>query len=198
MRGRMSVLLATLLMMVLALAACNLGESVAGIVPTTGDTAADASAAQQFLPNVPGYNATDADSIVDALSTVAGGGSLLTGNLAAAGLVTQIDGMIQCYQNVGAAAARIYLPQNAVDVAGQLAAGSIPSVGVVAIINQDRLVNNFLSCALGGALQAFSAQAAQPQPCAASGTFTADGQTLHYLYAATTPDLCSAFDASLP
>ena len=57
MRGRMSVLLATLLMMVLALAACNLGESVAGIVPTTGDTAADASAAQQFLPNVPGYNA---------------------------------------------------------------------------------------------------------------------------------------------
>lgn len=197
MRNRMSVLLAALLMLAL-LAACNLGENVAGLVPTTGDTSADASAAQQFLPTVPGYNATDADSILDALATVAGGGSLLSGNLAAAGLVTQIDGMIQCYQNVGAAAARIYLPQNVVDVAGQLAAGSIPSVGVVAIINQDRLVNNFLSCALGGGLQAFSAQAAEPQPCAASGTFTANGQTLHYLYAATTPDLCAAFDASLP
>ena len=197
MRERMNVLLAAVLLLA-ALAACTLGESVAGIVPTTGDTAADPSAVQQFLPTVPGYNATDADSIVDALSTLAGGGSLLTGNLVAAGLVTQIDGMIQCYQNVGAAAARIYLPQNAVDVAGQLASGTIPSAGVVAIINQDRLVNNFLSCALGGGLQAFSAQAAQPQPCAASGTFTANGQTMHYLYAATTPDLCAAFDASLP
>lgn len=197
MHRRLIILLAALLLP-MALAACNLGESVAGIVPTTGDTAADAAAAQQFLPSVPGYNAMDADSLVDALSTVAGGGSLLTGNLAAAGLITQIDGMIQCYQNVGAAAARVYLPQNAVDVAGQIAAGMIPSAGVVAIINQDRLVNNFLSCAIGGGLQAFSAQDAQPQPCAASGTFVVNGQTLHYLYAATTPDLCAAFDASLP
>lgn len=181
-----------------ALAACNLGDSVAGIVPTTGDTASDPSAAQQFLPVVAGYNAMDADSIVDAVSALAGGGSLLTGNLPTMALITQIDGMIQCYQNVGAAAARIYVPVNAMDVAGQIAAGSVPNLGVVAIINQDRLVNNFLSCAIGGGVQAFSAQSAQPQPCASSGTFSANGQTLHYLYAATTPDLCAAFDASLP
>ncbi len=184
--------------LVAALAACNLGETVAGVAPTTGDTAADASAAQQFLPQVAGYNVIDADSIVDALSTLASGGSLVTGNFPALALVTQIDSMIQCYQSVGAAAARIYVPVNAVDIAGQITQGAIPSMGVVAIINQDRLVNNFLSCALGGGAQAFSAQAAEPQPCAGSGTFTADGQTLHYLYAATTPDLCTAFDASLP
>jgi hypothetical protein len=181
--------------LITALAACNLGESVGGIVPTTGDTAADPSAAQQFLPAVAGYNAMDADSIVDAISALAGGGSLLTGNFPAMALITQIDGMIQCYQNVGAAAARIYVPVNALDIPGQIAAGAVPSMGVVAIINQDRLVNNFLSCALGGGIQAFSAQ---PQPCAGSGTFTANGQTLHYLYAATNPELCTAFDASLP
>lgn len=181
-----------------ALLACNLGDTVANIAPTTGDTAADPSAAQQFLPVVAGYNAMDADSLVDAVSALAGGGSLLAGNLPAMALIAQIDGMIQCYQNVGAAAARIYVPVNALDIAGQITAGSIPNLGVVAIINQDRLVNNFLSCALGGGVQALSAQGAQPQPCAASGTFIANGQTLHYLYAATTPDLCAAFDASLP
>lgn len=181
-----------------ALAACNLGESVAGIAPTTGDTAADPSAAQQFLPVVAGYNAMDADSIVDAITMLAGGGSVATGNFPALALVTQIDSMIQCYQSVGAAAARIYVPVSAVDIAGQITQGMIPNLGVVAIINQDRLVNNFLSCAIGGGAQAFSAQAAQPQPCAGSGTFTANGQTLHYLYAATTPDLCTAFDAGLP
>jgi hypothetical protein len=197
MLNRVSVALCALLLMA-GLAACNLGETVSNIAPTTGDTSADASAAQQFLPNVPGYNALDADSLVDALALVAGGGSLATGNLAGVGLVTQIDGMIQCYQNVGAAAARIYVPADTVSIAGQVAQGQLPSAGVVAIINQDRLVNNFLSCALGGGAQAFSAQAAEPQPCAASGTFTSNGQTLHYLYAATTPDLCATFDASLP
>jgi hypothetical protein len=197
MRNRLLIATAALAI-VGALAACNLSESVANIAPTTGDTAADASAAQQFLPTVPGYNALNADSLVDALALVAGGGSLATGNLAGIGLVTQIDGMIQCFQNVGAAAARIYVPTDAVTVAGQVTQGQLPSAGVVAIINQDRLVNNFLSCAISGSGQAFSAQAAEPQPCASSGTFTSNGQTLHYLYAATTPDLCAAFDAALP
>lgn len=197
MRNRLFIALAALALMG-TLAACNLNETVGNIAPTTGDTAADPSAAQQFLPAVPGYNALDADSLVDALALVAGGGSLATGNLAGVGLVTQIDGMIQCYQNVGAAAARVYVPVDAVSVAGQVTQGQLPSVGVVAIINQDRLVNNFLSCALGGGAGAFSAQAAEPQPCASSGTFISNGQTLHYLYAATTPDLCAAFDASLP
>lgn len=197
MRRRTSILAAAIFMLA-ALAACNLGEAVGVAVPTTGDTSTDPSAAQQFLPTVAGYNALDADSIVDALTMIAGGGSTLSGNLAALGLVTQIDSMIQCYQNVGAAAARIYVPANAIDIAGQISQGQTPNLGVVAIINQDRLVNNFLSCALGGGNQGFSAQAAEPQPCAGSGTFTANGQTLHYLYAATYQDLCTAFDAALP
>ena len=186
------------MLLIVVLSACNLSDTVAGAVPTTGDTNADAAAAQQFLPVVAGYTSINADSLVDALSTIAGGGSLLSGNFVAAGLITQIDGMIQCYQNVGAVAAQLYVPQNTVDVAGQVAQGIVPSMGVVAIVNQDRLVNNFLSCALTGGAQAFSAQAAEPQPCAGSGTFMAGGQTLHYLYAATQPDLCASFDASLP
>jgi hypothetical protein len=197
MRNRLIIALCALALAA-TLAACNLSEGVANIAPTTGDTAADPSAAQQFLPVVAGYNALDADSLVDALALVAGGGSLATGNLAGAGLVTQIDGMIQCFQNTGAAAARIYVPSDVTTVAGQVTQGQLPSAGVVAIINQDRLANNFLNCAIGGGAQAFSAQAAEPQPCASSGTFTSNGQTLHYLYAATTPDLCAAFDASLP
>ncbi|MBE0689493.1 MAG: hypothetical protein IH587_05155, partial [Anaerolineae bacterium] len=95
-----------------------------------------------------------------------------------------------CYEGVGAVAARIYTESN---LSGALQ-GEVPKVGALAIINQDRLVNNFLQCAVA---PGFSQQAAL-EPCLGSGTFSRDGETLHYVYAATNPDLCSLFVAAMP
>ncbi len=185
-----------LLIAVLLAAACSqIGVPGGVAVPTTGNTSSDASAAQQFVTDIPGYVSVDANSITDALSTISGGTSVLTGNLVTAAMVAQIDGMISCYQDVGAVAAKIYAQPDLT----KLAAGQVPSLGVLAVINQDRLVNNFLPCALGSNQRGLSAQAeSAAQPCSNSGTFTVNGETLWYLYAATQRDLCTAIAQHLP
>ena len=154
----------------------------------TGDTSSDAEAVQNFIPDLPDYNKNDADNIVDALSSVAGGTSLLSGNPLMAAAVAKIDDMIQCYQNVGAVTAQVYT-QKTFDVTNP----QPPAAGVLAIINQDRLRDNFLACALGSSNQAYSAQAVTLEPCVGSGSFTVNDETITYLYAATMPTLCTAF-----
>jgi hypothetical protein len=177
-----------------ALAACNLGD-VAGAVPTTGDTAGDAAAAQRFLPSVPGYVITEANSITGALSAVTGGAAALTGDPIVGAAIAAVDGLIQCYNSVGAAAARVYIQEGA---EGMVMNGATPRFGAMAVINGNRLVNNFLPCALGqvGAMSAQTAQ--QPEICSSNGSFTVGSDTLYYLYASNSPELCSTFQAAVP
>jgi hypothetical protein len=185
-----------LTLLLLALSGCGTAIQIAGgVVPTTGDTAADASAAQRYLPNLSGYgyNATNAASITSAITSLGGSASLLTGDPVTAALITQIDSMIQCYQRTGSVAANIYTEANIANVLQ----GQIPKVGVLAVVNQNRVANNFLSCALG-ASGAMGAQAVTIEPCAGSGSFVRDNETLLYLYAATTPELCTLFVAAMP
>ncbi|MFN8373454.1 MAG: hypothetical protein U0694_11340 [Anaerolineae bacterium] len=164
----------------LLMAACNLGA--------TGDTANDSAAAQRFLPTVTGYTASNATSISSALSTIGGGASALTGNPALTVAIAQIDSMIQCYQNVGAVAAQVYTP-----TVYDVTSGQIPGIGAVAVINEDRLRDNFLACVVNNQGQSrLSAQAVEP--CFSSGTFTAEGDTFYYVYAGTADDLCTAFE----
>lgn len=159
------------------------------IVPATGDKNTDAAAAQQFVPpNIPGYNSTDAANITDALTKVGAAGSLITGNLVSAGAIAKLNTMIACYQSVGAVSARVYTDVN-------IAANpNAPKLGVLAVINTTRIQRNLFSCVLntGGA----SAQAANEiQPCGGSGEKIVNGETLNYVYAATTPELCATFQA---
>lgn len=179
---------------VLLIAACSrIGVPGVAPVPTTGDTASDPSSAAQFVPDLPGYISTNASNISTAISTITGGASVITGNPVTAALIAQIDGMIACYQNVGAVAAKVYAEANIANIA----AGQVPAVGALAVINQDRLVNNFLPCALNGN-QGLRAQAAEATPCGSSGTFTVNGETLWYVYAATQQELCTAIAGQLP
>lgn len=160
------------------------------IVPGTGDKNTDAAAAQSFVPpTIPGYDATDAGNVTDALTKVGAAGSLLTGNLVSAGAIAKLNNMIACYQSVGAVAARVYVDKN-------IAANpNAPKVGVLAVINTTRIQRNLMSCVLntGGA----SAQAAtnEIQPCGGSGDKIVNNETLNYVYAATTPELCQIFQA---
>ncbi len=172
----------------LALVACNI--SIGGTAPT-GDTASDPASARTLLPNVPGYTRTDATNITDAITTAGGGAMLISGNAAVAALIVQLDRMMQCYQGVGAVAAQVYTQS---DISGVLV-GQVPRVGAVAVVNQDRLARNFLSCALGSQPQAFSAQGEQIQPCGGAGSRTVQGEAIHYVYGASSPELCQAFQA---
>jgi hypothetical protein len=183
-----------LILAVILFAACSrFGVPGGAIVPTTGNTSNDAAAAQQYVPDLPGYISTNASSIASAVSTISGGASILSGNLIGAAMVAQIDGMISCYQQVGAVAAKVYAQ---VDIAS-VASGQIPSVGALAVVNQDRIAGNFLPCALGSG-KGFSAQSAAPEPCANSGTFSANGNTYLYLYAASNQDLCTLIASRMP
>src|SRR5690606_16589324 len=129
--------LALLLICALSITACSVvGGS--NLVPTTGDTANDPSAAQQFVTDVAGSISTEIFTVTDAVCAVTGGASLLTGNLPWAGLVAPIDGMIQCYENVGALASKVYVQANV----SELLQGQIPSAGALGVLNQDRLINH--------------------------------------------------------
>ncbi len=160
------------------------------VVPGTGDKSTDAAAAQQFVPqSIPGYDATDAANITDALTKVGAAGSLLTGNIVSAGAIAKLNNMIACYQGVGAVASKVYIDKN-------IAANpNAPKVGVLAVINTTRIQRNLFSCVLntGGP----SAQSAETgiQPCGGSGEKIVNGETLNYVYAATTPELCATFQA---
>jgi hypothetical protein len=168
----------------LMMSACSLGA--------TGDTANDAAAAQRYLPTVPGYTATNATNISSALSNLGSGASAITGNPALAVAIAQIDSMISCYQNVGAVAAQVYSPTTY-----DIASPTIPGVGAVAVVNEDRIRDNFLACVVNNdGAESFSAQAFEP--CFSSGTFEANGDTFYYIYGGTANDLCTAFEQTFP
>ena len=175
------VLMITLVLALAALVGCQ-------VIPTTGDKNTDAAAAQSFVPpNIAGYNSTDATSVTDALTKVGAAGSLLSGNIISAGAIAKLNNMIACYQGVGAVAARVYVDQN-------IAANpNAPKVGVLAVINTTRIQRNLFNCVLNTGA---SAQAANEiQPCGGSGEKVVNGETLNYVYAATTPELCATFQA---
>jgi hypothetical protein len=171
-----------LIICVIVIAGCSL-------VAPTGDSKDDSQAAQNFIPEIAGYNKSDANNIVDAISSLSGGASLLSGNALLAGAVAKIDDMINCYQEVGAVTAQIYT-QKTFDITNL----DVPAAGVLAIINQDRLKDNFLSCALSTTAEGFSAQGVTLEPCVGSGEFKAGDETISYLYAATAPVLCDLYE----
>jgi hypothetical protein len=170
---KLGVTLIVSLLMLIALVGC-------ASITNTGQTSNDAAAVQQYFPTLTGYNTTPATDIVNAFNTVASGASLATGGVVGAAALNRINALITCYRDVGAADARIYtriaLP---------------PEVGVLLIVNQDRAIDNFLSCATSG----FGSQSAtrEPQPCVGSGQFTAQDNTFFYVYAASTQEVCTGF-----
>jgi hypothetical protein len=159
------------------------------LVPGTGDSSTDAASASNFVPaSIPGYNATDASNIADALTKAGVPVSVVTGNLPLAGAIAKLDGMIQCYQSVGAVAAKVFTDQNITN-------SPIPKIGVVAVVNTTRLGRNFLQCAIN--IGDASVQSANEiQPCGSSGSFVVNNENLEYVFAATTPELCTVFQGA--
>lgn len=169
--------------LVLALMAAACGGS-------TDDRRSDPEAAQSFLPVVSGYTRHDVDSIADALSAAGVAGSALTGNLLGSAAIVKLSDVIQCYQDVGAVTAQIYVPQ-ALDIT--TLESNPPAIGVVAVINETRLGRNLISCVTGSQERGNEARAAAIEPCVSGGRFTINNENISYLYAASSPQLCATF-----
>lgn len=167
------------LLCVVLLSACGLGG--------TGDTRNDPAAAQSFLPVISGYRTYDVDSLADALTAAGVGGSAITGNLLGSAAFVKLNGVIQCYQDVGAATAQIYLPTTIDPTQLQT---NPPATGVVAVVNETRLGRNLISCLTGAQGSELSAQAAAFEPCVEGGRFTFSEENISYVFAGTTPALC--------
>jgi predicted small secreted protein len=173
MKRALSLLLILLVAMVLS--ACD-----------TTDTAQDASAAQQVQPNLAGFERSNADSITDAISRIGAGATLTTGNAPGAAAIARMEQVLQCFQDVGAVDASIYVQQEVTNM--------IPDAGLSIVLNQTRMNRNMIAC-LTNPDGGFSAQSLQIQPCAQSGNFTYQEEDFAYAYIGVGDTICTGFNA---
>ncbi|MCU0496164.1 MAG: hypothetical protein MUF87_02290 [Anaerolineae bacterium] len=170
-------LLIALLALLLA-AGCQ-GGSPAG----TDNDSNDAAAVQQFFPQISGYQSASVGDIAQSIAVVAGGASLATGNVLGAASIERLNTLRACLEGVGAVDARVYTQVSLT-----------PVVGMLVLVNRERVAANLLSCTLGRAGPRAQG-ATDPQPCAGSGSFTAEGNTFDYFYVASDTDLCTKLEA---
>ncbi|MDE2818236.1 MAG: hypothetical protein OXI40_00720 [Chloroflexota bacterium] len=171
-----TIRLACALMLILAfITACS----------DTGNTSTDALSAQRLLPNLADYTATDVDTTIDGAFAAVGGAALVGGQIGITAFVAKAEQILQCFQDRGALAAKFYSksqPGNAV-----------PQVGAVLVINQSRINQEMINCALGGQEESLSAQSLNIEPCASAGTIGYQGDTISYVYAGSHPDVCALY-----
>jgi hypothetical protein len=137
--------------------------------------------AESMLPDVPNTTIVKGQTIAEYIASLASGGSLLTGNPPLAAAIEFAQGAINCYQEIGAVAVRIY-SDNAFPL----------SSGMVAIVDRNAITDlgNLARC-LGGGAEA-SAQATI-QICTHSYALPRDDNEFHIAYLATTVEMCQAF-----
>ena len=151
----------------------------------TGNEADDAKSAQRLLPNLADYTASDIDTTVDGAFAAVGGAALMGGQLGLTAVVAKAEQILQCFQDRGALAARWYQQSESTLTA--------PKIGAALVINQSRVNQELINCALGGQEDAASAQSFAIEPCASAGSLTYEGDGISYLYAGSHPDVCDVF-----
>ena len=140
--------------------------------------------AAALLPDLPGYTVVEGETVTSFIGTLSGGAALLAGHPELAAAITAVDGVVGCYQQVGAARARVYSNQ-----AAPLTAGA------VAIADRNALADpaNLFRCVAPNLL----AQQQKIQLCQAAYTLQRDGNEFYIVYAGTTLDMCRTFCARL-
>ncbi|MCY3572862.1 MAG: hypothetical protein OXG92_00110 [Chloroflexi bacterium] len=167
--------LACLLMAIMLLSACS----------ETSNVANDATSAQRLLPNLAAYSATDVDTTIDGAFAALGGAAMMGGQIGVTAAVAKLEQILQCFQDRGAIAARFYQG----DVSNLMA----PRVGAAMVINQSRINQELINCALGGQESNASAQNVSIEPCAEAGSLTYMGDTISYVYVGSHSDVCEVF-----
>jgi hypothetical protein len=168
---RQSKVLVMLMVLVLALAACQ-----------TSDTANQATSALSLQPTITGFRTQDGNNIVQTFTTTVAGGTLATGNVPLAAAIERVSTALACLTDAGAIDGRVYV---------QEPAGVIPQTGLSIIVNRSRVERNILGCV---ADLPFGAQSVELEPCAETGRFTYQNEEFYYVYVGIGSELCSAFN----
>ena len=151
----------------------------------TGNVANDAASAQRLLPNLAAYSASDVDTTIEGAFAALGGATMLSGQIGVAAAIAKLEQMLQCFEDRGAIAARYYQA----DSSDLLA----PRVGAALVINQSRITQELINCALGGQESNANAQMISIEPCADAGSLTYAGDDISYFYAGSHSDVCRVF-----
>ena len=151
----------------------------------TGNIANDATSAQRLLPNLSAYTASDVDTTIDGAFAAVGGAAMLGGQIGVTAAIAKLEQILQCFEDRGAIAARFYQG----DSSDLLA----PRVGAALVINQSRINQELINCALGGQESNASAQIVSIEPCAEAGSLTYSGDAISYFYVGSHGDVCDVF-----
>ena len=127
-----------LLLLLLGVSACS----------DTGNSANDTLSAQRLLPNLAEYTATNVDTSMDGAFAAMGGAALMGGQVGITAAIAKLEQVLQCFQDRGAIAAKFY-SQTETD-------GGLPHVGAALVINQSRINQEMINCALGGQEEAMN------------------------------------------
>ncbi len=174
--------LITFALLATILSGCDL---IAGLLQPTPET----PPVVDMLPDLPEYTVIEGQTLTDYLGTLSEGAALLAGHPEMGALFLGVDKFIGCYQDVGAARARIYSHKE-----------NPLSAGAVAIADRNALLDprNLLACVKPTpepgkpSIQSFGIE-----PCSASYTLKRDNNEFYILYAGTTAEICQAFCAEL-
>ncbi|MBN1888557.1 MAG: hypothetical protein JW850_11225 [Thermoflexales bacterium] len=161
--------------------------SACSLLASLGGTPANPPAAE-MLPQLSGYKVVEGQTLTDYLSTLGEGATLLAAQPELTAVVAAVDGIVTCYQDVGAVRSRLYSDQ-----ANPLSAGA------VAIADRNALLNplNLFKCVGSNLDLDGSAAPGGLQPCTANYTLTRDGNEFYIVYAGTTLEICQAFCSKL-
>ena len=151
----------------------------------TGNAANDAKSAQRLLPNLASYAASDVDTTIDGAFAAVGGAALMGGQIGITAAIAKAEQILQCFQDRGAIAARFYQESESTLTE--------PKIGAALVINQSRINQELINCALGGQEDSASAQTFAIEPCASAGTLTYEGDAISYVYVGSHPDVCAIF-----
>jgi len=149
----------------------------------TDDTKEDTQAAQSFFPSFDNYAVEGLESVQDAVLGGLTAAGIGTGNLPFSAVMYKLDDFVDCYRETGTFDARLYIER--ISTVDEL---RLPIAGVLVVLNQNRAVDNFLSCVTRPPSNLSRVMTAEP--CTGSGSFQFGGDTISYLYAATDEPLC--------
>ena len=139
--------------------------------------------AAALLPDVPNARTVEGKTITQHIASLAGGDALKIANPELYAVVQFTEGVVTCYQDLGAIAVRVYSD-----------ADFALSAGMVAIVDRNAITSleNAVKC-LGGSLPFSTTEPPAIRPCFYSYTLKRDGNEFYIAYVGTTAEMCQAF-----
>lgn len=148
----------------------------------------DEPPAARLLPDLPAYRQVEGQMITTYIGALSEGAALLSGQPQLALTIGALDGVIDCYQEVGGVRARVYSHSE-----------QPLEAGLVAIVDEGRIndPDNLFRCVTPAALSLEGADETVIEPCAAAFTVVNEEGTFHVVYAGSTYSTCRDFCAAL-